>query len=335
MNGTFNVVSVGGGGAHARIAQAMDLVRIRSGLKINYSAVVGTLDSGGKSGERRPVTGWCVGDVRRVASALMPAEKGNQFEHRSTETGIPHGQLVIERYLEEGQTAARAMRRFCREYELGGMIIPATFTDAHVYLRCVDGHQFDGEDAIYQADVVAHGGVDRLWISPHTVPNPDAVEAIASAEVIIIPPGTLLCSLKPTIMTVKDALLGSDAKFICFPNLFNRKKHMLHGATVDDHLALLEEDLRPGILSDVCINTAPFPDAILQVYGDEAKAPSYGISTAGRRVHGDDLVDGEVAVYQKNDVIAGLRSPLSHHPASIARMLDSIFRQMLNPGAYE
>ncbi len=333
MTNGINVVSVGGGGAHVRIAQAVKLVGERSGLPINYAAVVGSLDSGGSSGERRKYTGWCLGDTRRVASGLMPPGVAKEFELRDSD-GIAAGQLILEKYL-KGRDPREAIRLFCEEYALPGQVFPATFTDAHVFLECNDRTRFNGEDEIYNADVVAHDGVCRLWISPDTVPNPDAVAAIGQADVIIIPPGTLLCSLKPTIMTVRDALLASDATFICFPNLFNRQKHMLHSATVDDHLALIEEDLRPGIIDHVCINTAPFPDEILRLYGDEAKAPSYVLSAAGRNVHGADLVDGEVNVYQQSDVIAGLRSPMSHHFPSVAQILDSIFRQILTPGVYQ
>jgi uncharacterized cofD-like protein len=332
----LKIVSDGGGGGQHSIAAAMRLIITRSELPIAYTAIVGVHDNGGSSGARRDyhTNGCCVGDMRRVAAGLLPQGQADEFEARDAD-GIPRGQLTLERYLHTHGDLQKAMDAFCSEYELPGRILPATLSQTDVHVRCRDGATFSGESEIYATDVLSHGGVQDLWLDPHPNPNPEAVQAITEADAIIICPGTLLCSILPTILAVRDAMLASKGHFICFPNLFNRRHHVDHRATVDDHLNAIEDLLRPNIIGTVCLNTRPFPEDVLSRYGAEAKTPSYGTTTAGRNVIGRDLVNGQIAHYQETDVLSSLRTPMSHHPQNVARVLHSIFLDMLTPDIYQ
>jgi len=99
-----------------------------------------------------------------------------------------------------------------------------------------------GESVIPKTD----GTNNRLWIEPsNPLPFPPAVQAILSADLIIIGPGSLYTSVLPNLLVpgLADAIQASKALkfFIC--NVANQPGET-QGYKCSDHIRVIEKHLK-------------------------------------------------------------------------------------------
>ncbi len=292
---TVKVALFCGGGGGASVTKALMHLK-DSGLDIDVAAIVTPFDSAGNSGEMRPQTaGICIGDAGRIISAMMTTDLGHVLEKRRKDNSTLRNQLLAG-FFEDYSDPREAMRELHASLGpiLRGRVIPTSYTNAHVHVRLRSGTVLVGEGAIYKADLISEGGIEELWLSPTPEPNPDAIDAISSADYLGFCPGSVPCSLAPTAIVLRDALLASTSRKLCIANLMGRPKHSEPNATATDHVMDLESYLCPGFFDTVIYNTARFPDYVLEQYKLEHKGPAYGTDEAaeGRLMIGAKLVNG-------------------------------------------
>src|SRR5438093_6572994 len=194
------VVAIGGG---------TGLSVLLRGLKLrtsNLTAIVSVADDGGSSGRLREMYGWTpMGDIRNCIAALADAEPlmSSLLQYRfPDEPGDPglaghaFGNLLIaamsgiEGDFEEG------VRQVNRVLAVRGQVIPASGRPLTLHARLEDGTEVEGQSSIARS-----GGIERVWITPETpAACADAVEAILSADVVVLGPGSLYTSILPSLL---------------------------------------------------------------------------------------------------------------------------------------
>lgn len=231
------VVAIGGG---------TGLSTLLRGLKehtSNLTAVVTVADDGGSSGVLRTELGIpAVGDIRNCIVALADAEPlmGRLLQYRFPGAGPAArrdpaqppsrdheaapgglgghavGNLLLAALIDlEAGDFEQAVREMNRVLAVRGRVVPATGTVLTLHARLDDGSEVQGQSRVALAQ-----RVDRVWVTPGDVaPTPDALRAIAEAELIVIGPGSLFTSLLPALLIpgIREAVAASGALvvFVC------------------------------------------------------------------------------------------------------------------------
>ncbi|MDQ1467566.1 MAG: hypothetical protein QOH10_1981, partial [Actinomycetota bacterium] len=238
------VVALGGG--HG-LSVALQAARRYAG---SITAVVSVADDGGSSGRlRRDLDVPAPGDLRKCLVAL--AGEGSPWaavlEHRFRSgelEGHALGNLLIVGLTEALGDLPTALREAGRLVDAVGRVLPAT-VDPVVIKADVDGEVVQGQVAVSAAG--ARGRIRGLHLVPRdVVACPDAVDAIAHADQILVGPGSLYTSLLAVLVVpeIRLALALARGRIVQIANLRTETPET-EGLDGTDHaLALLEHRAR-------------------------------------------------------------------------------------------
>jgi uncharacterized cofD-like protein len=183
----------------------------------NIGAVVTVADDGGSSGRlRRELNILPPGDFRQCIAALSDVEPlmakllQYRFRHGDGLAGHSFGNLLIAATADITGSFTAALAGVSRVLAVRGRIYPSTLQDVTLAARLRDRTTIHGESA------VAHGRapIERVFLIPEApAANPEAVEAIRAADIIVIGPGSLYTSILPNLLVpgIVDAITESHA----------------------------------------------------------------------------------------------------------------------------
>jgi uncharacterized cofD-like protein len=207
----------------------------------DITAIVSVADDGGSSGRLRKHLGIpAPGDLRRCLVALSDPSSvwAQTFEHRFTDgdlDGHPLGNLVIAGLAAATGDFTAALEEAGRMLNTVGQVLPAT-TEPVVLVAEADSGAVAGEVA------VAHAGrISAVGLVPREVHSPPAaVEAILTADQVVLGPGSLFTSILPAALppAVHEALLATPAQKVYVCNVVAVERET-HGYDVAAHVAAL------------------------------------------------------------------------------------------------
>jgi len=304
------IVAIGGG---------TGLSSLLRGLKKythNLTAIVTVADDGGSSGELRKNLGILPpGDIRNCLTALADDEEmlSHVFQYRFGEragvNGHSLGNLFISALADITGSFEEAVAESGRVLAVRGKVMPSTLHDVKLVaeIRLADNNnevKVVGESTIPKTD----GKISRLWIEPsNPLPFPPAVQAILSADLIVIGPGSLYTSVLPNLLVpgLAEAIRASKAMkfFIC--NVANEAGETT-GYKCSDHIRVIEKHLQDLHLDLILCNNnfnVKLPKGIEFVMPDVDLEEQYS-------VYFTHLVDDENPWRHDSDLLAEVISDL-------------------------
>ncbi len=253
----------------------------------NVSAVVTVADDGGSSGRLREELGIIPpGDLRNCLVALADTEPlmeklfQYRFEGKSALAGHSFGNLFIAAMNEVTGDMETALKESSKVLAVKGRVIPAS--KEHVRLDAImnDGTIVEGESQIPEA----HKKIRRVQLFPKKVQAvPAALEAIESADAIILGPGSLYTSIMPNLLVegVANALRKSKAIKIYICNVLTQPGET-DNYTAAQHAKAILDHTGQGAIDYVLVNSTPIPENMWQGTGakpveiDEDKVNALG-----------------------------------------------------------
>jgi uncharacterized cofD-like protein len=190
----------------------------------NLSVIVTVADDGGSSGRlRRELRILPPGDFRQCIAALADVEDlmvkllQYRFKKGSGLEGHSFGNLFIAAMADITGSFEEALAASSRVLAVQGDILPSTLQDVTLSADLRDQTTLRGES------VVATGPapIERVFLTPEApAANPEALEAIREADIIILGPGSLYTSLMPNLLVpgISEAIEESRASlkvFVC------------------------------------------------------------------------------------------------------------------------
>lgn len=264
------VVALGGG--HGLAASLAALRRLTPEL----TAVVTVADNGGSSGRLREEFGVLPpGDLRMALAALCGDDRWGQtwarvLQHRFDSGGDMHGHSV-------GNLLIVALWELLGDHVSGldwvgsllgarGRVLPMAVTPIDIMAR-VRGARADAPDEVtivrgQVAVATTPGDVLDVSLEPADPKAcPEAVDAIAEADWVVLGPGSWYSSVIPHLLVpdLRNALAATDAKVVVTLNL-EPQPGETEGYTPEDHLEVLRRTA-PELRVDVVLaDPASVPD---------------------------------------------------------------------------
>lgn len=272
-----NIVCLGGG------TGTFVVLRGLKNFPCKLSAIVAMSDSGGANRRIRDEFGLLpVSDLRQCLVALSEENGGAgllrklfmyRFEKGKGISGMTFGNLFMAALSDILGSQAEAIRQTGKVLRIRGTVIPVSYTKTNLLARYEDGSILREEHLI---DEPSHDGslkIEKIFLKPKALVNPEALERIKTADLIVLGPGDLYTSVLPNLLVsgIAKEIINSQARVVYVMNLMTK-----FGQTYDfktsDHLKILENYLDKRI-NYLIINNGPINKKALCIYAKYQEFP--------------------------------------------------------------
>jgi uncharacterized cofD-like protein len=255
------------------------------------------------------------GDIRNCMVALSKDEHllGKLFQYRFPAgrglAGHSFGNLFLTALTNVTGDFPEAVRVSARVLAIRGRIFPSTAQNVTLEAELEDGKTVHGETNISRS----RKPIREVRLVPRRVqPLPEVLEAIASADLILVGPGSLYTSIIPNLLIQKvaQAIKRSRATCVYIANLMTQPGETQH-YSVADHIRAIYEHSGKDLFDFVVINRSRVPSSLLRRYraqSAEPVDPSF------------DKLDGMKLRYVTGDLL-NHRGVVRHDQRRLARLL--------------
>ena len=247
----------------------------------NISAIVTVADDGGGSGMLRQDLGMPPpGDIRSCMEALANTEPVMRelLHYRFTEgslAGQSFGNLFLAALNGISPSFDAAVRRMSQVLAITGRVLPVTTADVQLEAEFENGATVVGESKIFYCKKQEDCRIRQVRLIPSRPKAlPEAVSAIADADMIVLGPGSLYTSIIPNLLVdgIVKAIRESDALKVYVCNVMTQEGET-EGYTAADHVEALLTHGVPDMV-DLCLaNSAPVHPGLVERYRKEDAAP--------------------------------------------------------------
>jgi uncharacterized cofD-like protein len=275
------VVAIGGGTGLPNVLRGMRPLLFavdRPAARDRLTAIVATTDDGGSSGRLRSAFGIIPpGDIRNCLAAMSDDEGlltglfQYRFDGGDGLNGHALGNLMLAALADVTRDAARAVELAGRFVGARGLVLPATIAPVTLVAELEDGRTVQGETAI----TAAGSPIQRLSLAPENPTSvPEVAQAILSADVVVIGPGSLFTSVIAPLLVpeIRNAVAETPAVRIYVLNLMAEPGET-DCFSAAEHLAAITRHAGARMVDFVLYNTATVPDALQAQYGDQGARP--------------------------------------------------------------
>jgi len=247
---SFNkVVAIGGGHGLGRVLASLSFLGDR------LTGIVATTDNGGSTGRLRQdqhTIAW--GDLRNCLSHLAPRPSlsSQLFDHRfmgnNELSGHNLGNVILHALDQLCVRPLDAVNLVRSLLKINTSIIPMSEASTHLTALTYCGNKIIGElsvDEMKEAPVA-------LSLEPEVDATIEACDAIASADLIILGPGSFLTSIIPPLLLprIANSIQRSQAKIILIDNLTDEYS-VANQFSIGEKINWIHQVIGAEIISDV------------------------------------------------------------------------------------
>ena len=264
------------GGGHGQSAICRGIKNIED---LDITAIVTVADDGGSTGRlRRQFHIPAMGDIRNVMIALAESETlmGTLMDYRFEDAegneedvaGHNLGNLILTAMTQQCGSFLEAVQTIGKVLNVKGSIIPATTQVISLFALMEDGVVVKGEANI--PDRANH--IRKVFYDVPVHATPEAVKAIAKADLIIYGIGSVYTSILPNVIIpeIAKALHKAKGRKVYFCNAMTQPGET-DGYTVEDHVQALVDHGAPVDAVIVCKDN--IPDKVVSRYEKEGSTP--------------------------------------------------------------
>jgi uncharacterized cofD-like protein len=246
--------------------------------EVDITAIVTVTDDGGSSGRlRREFDVLPPGDIRNCMVALSEdsALLSRLFQHRFKAgrglKGHSFGNLFLMALTQVMGDFPEAVKASAEVLNIAGRIYPSTAANVALEATLADGASVVGETKISRSRMP----ISRIRLIPQKVqPVPEALSAIAEADVITLGPGSLFTSVIPNVLVhgIANAIRKSPAVKGYFVNLMWQPGETMKFCA-SDHVRAIHRHAGGKLVDYAIINIRPIARASKKRYAKESALP--------------------------------------------------------------
>lgn len=316
------IVAFGGGTGLASVLAAL---RPRTPHALDVLAVVAVSDDGGSTGRLRRDFGLLApGDIRNCMVALSEQNElaSRLFQYRFAKgrglKGHSLGNLLLTALTEMTGDFQRSLTQLSRMLGVVGQVVPATSASVSLEAELSDGTVVRGESKIGRSRLP----IRRVRLEPPDCrPLDKTLGAIASADVVVVGPGSLYTSIVPNLLVrgVAAAIRESPAYKVYVLNLMSQPGETTH-MTAAGHVTALYEHAGGAFLDAILVNNAPIGEGSRKRYARNRAIPVV-VDRERLNALGLEVIARPLAIACPQ---AGESAALRHDPAALAEALLSL-----------
>jgi len=248
----------------------------------NITAIVTVADDGGSSGKLRNEFGMLPpGDIRNCLVALADKETlmEDLFQHRFSIgeglNGHSMGNLLIAAMTQIAGDFETAIREMSKVLAIRGHVLPATLDQCRLCAEFEGGLVVEGESEITEVGKRIKKRINRVFLKPgHCEPLPEALAAIADADLIVLGPGSLYTSIIPNLLVkgMAEAITKSSAATVYVCNIMTQPGET-DGYKASEHIRAIREHAGSGLINFAIVNGEDIPKTLQQKYRQDGAVP--------------------------------------------------------------
>ncbi len=329
----IKIAVIGGGTGSFMLLSAL------KGHSSRIAALVNMADDGGSTGQLRDEFGVLPpGDVRQCLVALSESPKvrdlfNYRFEDGSVK-GHAFGNLFLTALEKMTGSFAEAVELASEVLNITGTVEPITMSNVTLVLNMQGGKEVRGEFEIAHLDF---GGVrPALHLDPLGEPSKRALEAIMTADMVVIAPGNLYGSLAPALLVdgIGKALIETNAMKVYVCNLVT-KPGQTDEFAVHDFADEIERLGGGPFLDAILYNIEPPSKELMQRYAKEGETPvkvnKARLEAEHYQAFGRPLLSHEIWHADSSaDPIAASRTLIRHDSEAVAKELMELYEAIRN-----
>ncbi|PYN93861.1 MAG: hypothetical protein DMD91_29215 [Candidatus Rokuibacteriota bacterium] len=279
--GSPRVVALGGGTGLPIVLRGLKAALFpagpTAGQRDRLTAIVTVADDGGSSGRLRQAYRMLApGDIRNCLLALaddhptLAALFAFRFNGHGDVSGHSLGNLILTALAQMEADFTGGVARAADLLGVNGRVLPATLDDVTLVAELADGRVVRGESQI----AVGREGIRRVWLQPAARALPAAREAIETADVVVLGPGSLYTSLIPVLLVeeLAAALGRTSARVVLVANVMTEPGET-DGYALADLLVAIQRHAPAARIDDVVVNTAAIRPAVRERYAAHGAMP--------------------------------------------------------------
>lgn len=258
------IVIFGGGSGLSQILKGLKL------FPLDITAVVSVADNGASTGRlRKDLNIPAVGDISKVMLAMsnLDSDTLNMLNYRFTKSKTLGNHsiknLLLSALLDIKGNFKSSIPVMMNLLNIKGNILPLTEDNADLVGITENGKKIIGEEQITKCA----SKIKKVEYNRKITVNPDVLEAVNNADLIIFSSGSLLTSIAPHLINKELVRAIKKAKapkmYIC--NLFTQPGET-DNFTVSDHIKTLENYLGSKNINVVVANNNMLNNELVNIY---------------------------------------------------------------------
>lgn len=304
--GEIRIAALGGG---------TGLATLLRGLKQysnNISAIVTVTDNGSSSGElRKEFDVLAPGDIRQCIAALALNEKlvTDLFNYRFDKEkkmfgGHTLGNIWITALTEYFKSFEKAIEVTSEIFQTAGQVLPSTLSDVDLVIEYEDGTKLTGE---HNLDEVTKQPKKVSLTKPNSPAYGKSVEALSSADLIVIGPGSLYGSLIPNLLfkEIREAISTNRKAIKVYVMNCSTERTQTPGYGVEEHVKALVNHGGDNLIDYCLVNSNVVQQSkktlelgeINNITTDEAEI-------LGAKIILDDVISADNPLFHDSDKLA-------------------------------
>jgi uncharacterized cofD-like protein len=256
---------------------------VMAGLRRHTDDITGLIavtDSGRSTGKVRIALDVpAPGDIRSALTVLAEGDPAlvklfsHRFETDKSEelSGMAFGNLFLAALTQQEGSFLRAVEQASRLLAIRGRVLPVTLYNTHLCAELTDGSVVEEE-----VNVRAPGKapIERIYLKDdHVDPTDGSVEAIESADLITLGPGSLFTTVCACLLVpdIARAIANAEGLVVYVANT-TRQPGQTDGYGLADHVRVVRDYLGGSGLDVVLANDDPPPDHLRAHYAEQGLA---------------------------------------------------------------
>lgn len=260
------IVIIGGG---------TGLGNILKGLKehtSNITAIVTTFDDGSSTGRlKKEFDVLAPGDIRQCITALSTSESSMErlLTYRFKDGHIDNhslGNLFLVAMTDIMGSFPAAIKKISDIFSVVGRVLPVTLEKMSLCAEFNDGTEACGEDSIPK---IGKGKkIKRIFLNEKNArPAPEVLESIKEADIILLGPGSLYCSILCNLLVsdVSETIMNAKAPKAYICNIMTQNGET-DDYTLSNHVNEVEKYLGYNVLDYVFVNDTEVTEEMIEEF---------------------------------------------------------------------
>ncbi|MEG2348362.1 MAG: uridine diphosphate-N-acetylglucosamine-binding protein YvcK [Clostridia bacterium] len=309
------IVVIGGGSG---------LPNLLKGLKeftSNITAVVNVSDddltiSSALTGEDKLTQG----DLRKCVAALSTSESeiGKILTYQVDETSSQTiGNSVISALINITGSFQKATEKISEVFKIRGKILPVSTDEIVLCAGLENGEVVVGKENITESVIELKTPIKQIFLKDGTIkPLPEVIDAIKSANVVVLGPGALYTSVASNLLIedVSKAIIRSKAKKVYISNIMNQPGQT-DGYTLARYINEIERYIGRHVIDYAIANSGEITEEMIKDFNQDLSTPV--------KIDLENIQNRAISVV-KEDLVLTAPSAIIHDSDRLAEIIMSI-----------